>query len=156
MKRPRTFEPFPILLLLLQLIQEGSVPASTNKNPARGGQGIGWTQSRETCGQYARPPVLGEIELNSISLAVLFTQLPSIYQISATRRSSLCAYQREETMEHNARFHIPTPDWHWKAQSNCCRSYHGNTEFPWEEEEETTGRLKKKNNNKFLVQFCEN
>lgn len=106
MKRLRTFEPFPALLLLLQLLQEGSLPTSTNKSPAQEDRGIGWTQSTGTCGQYARPPVLVGIEawrgveFNFFSNS-LYTASQHLSNLCHLEKHSLClAERRNDGAEH--------------------------------------------------------
>lgn len=99
MKRLRTFEPFPALSLLLQLLQEGSLPASTNKSPTRGYWGIGWNQSTGTCGQCARPPVLGgikpwrRVEFNFLSNS-LYTASQHLSNLCHLEKLSLCLAER--------------------------------------------------------------
>lgn len=137
MKRLRTFEPFPALFLLLQLLQAGSLPASTNKSPAQGYWSIGWRQSTGTCGQCARPPVLGGIkpwrrfEFNFLSNS-LYTASQHLSNLCHLEKLSLCLVERENN-ETECVFPIPIPDWHWKPLSNYYKYYNGNTHFSFKE-----------------------
>lgn len=91
-EKTENFWTIPSLPILQQLLQEGSMPASTNKPPAQGNWGIGWTVNRNLWPACQATCSRGNcaIEMDSISLAILLTWLPSIYQISATWTNSHC------------------------------------------------------------------
>lgn len=156
MKRLRTFEPFPALFLLLQLIWEGSLPASTNKSPAQGYWGIGWRQSTGTCGQCARPPALGgiqpwrRVEFNFLSNS-LYTASQHLSNLCHLKKLSVSGREREQ--RNRMCFPIPLPEWHWKPISNYYRYYNGNTHFSSQEWRNFWQR--QKNSKIVLINFCD-
>lgn len=155
MKRLWTFEPFPALFLSLQLLQEGSLPASTNKSPAQGYRGIGWQQSTGTCGQCARPPVLGgikpwrRVEFNFLSNS-LYTASQHLSNLCHLEKLSLCLAERGNN-ETGRDFPIPTPDWHWKPLSNYYKYCNGNMYFSSKERRNFWQRQKKKSKKYSLI-----